>query len=92
MSKYAALALATWCCCVLAALADKEPDMKVEVTYVPEVCQQKSKSGDQLTMHYTGTLDSGAKFDSRSVTASGCCTVHRGGRARAEFECAPALS
>ncbi|XP_063392926.1 FK506-binding protein 2 isoform X1 [Cydia fagiglandana] len=39
-------------------------ELKVENVYVPEGCTAKSKNGDMLTMHYTGTLDDGHKFDS----------------------------
>ncbi|XP_047523806.1 FK506-binding protein 2 isoform X1 [Pieris napi] len=59
--------------CVLAVLAiagitlaDTETvtKLKVEVVSTPEGCTEKSKNGDMLTMHYTGTLDDGHKFDS----------------------------
>lgn len=39
-------------------------DLKVEVVSLPEGCTNKSKTGDMLTMHYTGTLTDGNKFDS----------------------------
>lgn len=56
-----------------ATCTDPEPaanGLKVEVLSVPEGCTTKSKNGDMLTMHYTGTLDNGNKFDSRYDTWS----------------------
>lgn len=42
--------------------------LKIDHMFIPdpEACEPKSKSGDMLTMHYTGTLQNGGKkFDSR---------------------------
>lgn len=47
-------------------------DLVIDKTFEPEGCDMKSKSGDMLTMHYTGTLNDGTKFDSRSVD---CCST-----------------
>ena len=39
--------------------------LKIEHVSRPEACEKTAENGNQLTMHYTGTLQSdGTKFDS----------------------------
>lgn len=59
------LLLAAIVCFSIAHVSADKDQLKVETVSVPDGCTTKSKSGDMLTMHYTGTLDDGTKFDSR---------------------------
>lgn len=40
-------------------------ELQVEVLQKIEKCDRKTKKHDLVTMHYTGFLENGTKFDSR---------------------------
>merc|ERR1711970_876716 len=49
---------------VLAGEEVKDSGLKVEYVSKPDTCDKVARNGDMLSMHYTGTLEDGKKFDS----------------------------
>ncbi|TRY67786.1 hypothetical protein TCAL_02929 [Tigriopus californicus] len=48
----------------LAEVEERPSGLKLEVVEKVDSCEKQAKNGDLLTMHYTGTLEDGTKFDS----------------------------
>merc|ERR1719159_2041413 len=63
--KLCLLFLAASASLVLANEEIRPSGLKIEHVSRPEACEKTAENGNQLTMHYTGTLQSdGTKFDS----------------------------
>lgn len=51
-------------CLVAVIRCEDDEQLGVEQIFVPETCEQKSRNGDILYVHYIGTLTDGTQFDS----------------------------
>merc|ERR1712205_112787 len=53
-----ALVLVVLCCCIMMICCE---ELQSTTTFKPEKCDRKTKKGDALNMHYTGTIDESSK-------------------------------
>lgn len=64
MKSSLAISLAFLVALAFAEIEEKPSGLKIEHILVPENCEKQAQNGQMLTMHYTGTLEDGTKFDS----------------------------
>jgi len=71
MNRFTVCAALTALVFDLASAAEAEAELGVTTDFMPEECEQKVKNGDEVQMHYTGTIDEssmagkkGSQFDS----------------------------
>merc|ERR1712141_567549 len=62
--KSCLILLASIATIALAEVEERPSGLKIEHILKPESCDRKAANGQMLTMHYTGTLEDGTKFDS----------------------------
>ena len=60
----AALSLLLLATAAAQEVQETESGLKVEYLSKPDTCDKVARNGDMCSMHYVGTLESGAKFDS----------------------------
>merc|ERR1712236_145884 len=62
--KFLLLLVLTTSAVLAGEVKETESGLKVEYLSKPDSCEKVARNGDMLSIHYVGTLESGAKFDS----------------------------